>query len=104
MWKTIGIGLLGHTRNPGHRWLPQGATVNNNTYCDTVAGLRRRIQQRRKGKCAKKVFLLHDNACPHSSKQTRAQLDDFGCTYDPPYSKMIETNSVIRKWWEELCS
>jgi histone-lysine N-methyltransferase SETMAR len=59
-------------------WLPQGATVNSNTYCDLVTHLHRRIQQRRKGKWAKKVFLLLDNAHPHSSKQTRAQLDELG--------------------------
>jgi hypothetical protein len=68
-------------------WLPQGATVNSNTYCDIVTHLHCRIQQWRKSKWAKKVFLLHDNAHPHLSKETRAQLDELGYTFHshPPY-------------------
>jgi histone-lysine N-methyltransferase SETMAR len=78
-WYTQGILI---------NWLPHGATVKSNTYCDTMTHLPRRIQQWRKGKWARKVFLLHDNARPHSSKQTRAQLDELGHTVlpHPPYS------------------
>lgn len=89
MRKTIVIGILGHAQ-----WillidcLPQGVTVNGNTYCDVVTCPCHRIQQQRKGKWAKKVFLLHDSALPHSSKQTRAHLVDLGYTVPPhpPYS------------------
>jgi hypothetical protein len=77
-WKPVGIGLLGHTRNPAHWLTSSGATANRSTYCDIVTHLCCRIQQRRKGKRAKKVFLLHDSARPHSSKQTKAQLDELG--------------------------
>jgi hypothetical protein len=69
-WDTQGLLLID--------WLPQGATLNSNTCCDIVTCLHCRIQQWRKGKWAKKVFLLHDSAHPHSSKQTRAELDELG--------------------------
>jgi histone-lysine N-methyltransferase SETMAR len=50
-----------------------------------------KIQQWRKGKWAKKVFLSHDNARPCSSKQTWAQLDELGYTVLPhhPYSSEL---------------
>jgi histone-lysine N-methyltransferase SETMAR len=79
-WDTQGILLID--------WLPQGATVNSNTYCDIVTRLHYRFQQWRKSKWAKKVFLLHDSAHPHPSKQTRSQLDELGYTTlpHPPHS------------------
>jgi hypothetical protein len=74
--------------NPHIDWLPQDVTANSNTYCDIVTRLHHRIQQWRNGKWAKKVFLLHDNAHPHLSKQTRAQLDElvYMVLPHPPYS------------------
>jgi histone-lysine N-methyltransferase SETMAR len=69
-------------------WLPQRVTMKSNTYCDIVICLHRRIQQWMWGKWDRKVLLLHDNAHPHLSKQTRAQLDKLGYTVlpHPPHS------------------
>jgi histone-lysine N-methyltransferase SETMAR len=79
-WDTQGTLLV--------TWLPQCMTMNSNTCCDIVTCLHCRIQQQRKGKWAKKVFLMHDNAHPHSSKRARAQLDVLGYTVlpHPPYT------------------
>lgn len=79
-WDTCGILLMD--------WLPQGTTVNSRVYCDTLTRLRRRIQQRRKGKWSKGVLLQHDNARPHTSNATTAKLTSLGFVVvpHPPYS------------------
>jgi hypothetical protein len=58
-------------------------------YCATLRRLRKAIQNRRRGKPSRGIVLIHDNACPHTARQTQTLLhDEFHWdTFDhPPYS------------------
>jgi len=69
-------------------FLPPGATVDTATYCDTLTRLRRAIQSKRKGMLSHGVWLVHDNARPHSAHVTTALLEKFKWDIldHPPYS------------------
>ena len=57
-------------------------------YCDTIQRLRRAIQNERRGLLSSGVVLLHDNARPHTARQTTALLQQFRWDImdHPPYS------------------
>jgi len=69
-------------------FMPPGATINAAAYCDTLTWLRWAIQNKRRGMLSHGMYLLHDNACPHSAHVTTALLEKF--KWDkldhPPYS------------------
>jgi histone-lysine N-methyltransferase SETMAR len=59
-------------------FMPQGTTINVESYCATQRRLRYAIQNRRRGQLSSCVMLLHDNARPHASARTQAMLQEFG--------------------------
>jgi histone-lysine N-methyltransferase SETMAR len=68
-------------------WMPVGATINTQRYCDNLQNLRRAIKER-PGKLSRGVLMLHDNAHPHAAHATRDTLRRFGWGVldHPPYS------------------
>lgn len=79
-WDSHGVLLIDY--------LPRGTTITADRYCEVLRSLRRAIQNKRRGKLSKKVILFHDNARPHSARQTRDLLDRFKWEIfgHPPYS------------------
>jgi histone-lysine N-methyltransferase SETMAR len=69
-------------------WMPVGATINAQRYCDTLQNLRWAIKNKRPGKLSRGVVMLHDNACPHAAHTTWDTLRRFGWGVldHPPYS------------------
>ena len=70
-------------------FMPRNTTINADAYCSTLRHLRKVIQNRRRGKLSRGIVLIHDNACPHSARQTQALLHGafHWDTFDhPPYS------------------
>ena len=63
--------------------LPANTTVNAQLYCDQLNRLARKLEGKQD-----RVYLLHDNARPHTAKATCQKLMDFGWTKvtHPPYS------------------
>lgn len=47
------------------------ATINADSYFDTLKILRREIYNRRRGLLSSGVILLHDNARPHTAEKAR---------------------------------
>ncbi|GBL82035.1 Mariner Mos1 transposase [Araneus ventricosus] len=66
-------------------FMQRGTTINAVTYSQTLRKLRRATQNKRRGMLTEGILLLHDNARPHTTAQTRALLDSFGWeVLDPP--------------------
>jgi histone-lysine N-methyltransferase SETMAR len=59
-------------------FMPQGTTINAESYCATLRRLRYAIQNRRRGILSSSVMLLHDNAHLHTAARTQAMLQEFG--------------------------
>jgi len=69
-------------------FLPRNTTINADAYCATLRRLRKAIQNRRRSKLSRGIFLIHDNARPHTARQTQTFLHDafHWDTFDhPPY-------------------
>lgn len=79
-WDSKGVLLIDY--------LPRGATINAERYCEVLKKLRRAIQNKRRGKLSKTVFLFHDNARPHAARLTQDLLEGFKWDVfgHPPYS------------------
>lgn len=71
-------------------------TITAAHYCEVLRNLRRAIQNKR-GKLSKKVFLFHDNARPHSARETRALLEQFEWNVygHPPYSPDLAPSDFL---------
>ena len=57
--------------------------------CATLRRLRKAIQNRRRGKLSRGVVTIHDNARPHTARQTQTLLHDeshWDTVDHPPYS------------------
>lgn len=69
-------------------YLDKGKTVNAAYYCDLLDRLRTAIKNKRPGLLSKGVFLIHDNARPHSARITQEKLTNFRWQVfqHPPYS------------------
>uniref|UniRef100_A0A1B6JMV6 Tc1-like transposase DDE domain-containing protein n=1 Tax=Homalodisca liturata TaxID=320908 RepID=A0A1B6JMV6_9HEMI len=69
-------------------FMPRGETINSEAYIETLHRLRRAIQNKRRGMLSSKVVLIHDNARPHCSARTKAELNSFKWQIfgHPPYS------------------
>lgn len=69
-------------------FMERGTTINSDQYCEILEKLRRAIQNRRRGRLTKGVWLHHDNARVHTSRKTTALLVKFGWDIvpHPPYS------------------
>jgi histone-lysine N-methyltransferase SETMAR len=89
-----------HSENHGHdfwdrkgvplvAFMPQGTTINAESYCETLRRLWYAIQNRRWSLLSSGVMLLHDNERPHAAARTKAMLQEFGwkvfehITYSP---------------------
>jgi hypothetical protein len=59
-------------------FMPQGTTINAESYCATLRRLRYAIHNRRRGLLSSGVMLLHNNARPHAVARTQAMLQEFG--------------------------
>lgn len=79
-WDSKGVLLIDY--------LPRGETITAERYCEVLRKLRRAIQNKRRGKLTKTVFLFHDNARPHTARQTQDLLESFRWDVfgHPPYS------------------
>ena len=69
--------------------MPRNTTVNADAYCATLLRLRKDIQNRRRGKHSRGIVLIHDNARPHTPRQTQTLLRDefhWDIFDHPPYS------------------
>ena len=69
--------------------MPRNTTINPDAYCAILRRLRKAIQNLRRGKFSRGIVLIHDNACPHTARQTPTLLHDefHRDTFDhPPYS------------------
>ncbi|XKL63434.1 hypothetical protein PGB90_005798 [Kerria lacca] len=69
-------------------YLEKGRTINAAYYCDILDRLQKAIKNKRPGLLSKKVFLIHDNARPHSAQITQEKLEKFKWKVfeHPPYS------------------
>lgn len=69
-------------------FMERGHTINSDSYCKTLTSLRKAIKSKRPGLLSRKPILLHDNARPHSSRQSAEHLDSFKWEIfnHPPYS------------------
>lgn len=69
-------------------FLEHRRTINSDVYCETLRSLRRSIKNKRPGLLTVGVVLLHDNARPHVSRVTHAELAKFRWERldHPPYS------------------
>jgi len=70
-------------------FMPRNTTINADASCATLRRLRQAIQNCRRGKLSRGTVLIHDNARPHTARQTLTLLHDAfpWDTFDhPPYS------------------
>ena len=54
--------------------MPHNTTINADAYCATLRRLHKAIQNRRRGKLSCGTVLVHDNARPHTARQTQTLL------------------------------
>jgi histone-lysine N-methyltransferase SETMAR len=59
-------------------FMPQGTTINTESYCATLRRIQYAIQNRRQCQLSSGVMLLHNNAHPHAAARTQAMLQEFG--------------------------
>jgi len=69
-------------------FMEPGTTITAAVYCETLAKLKRAIQNRRRGMLSSGIVLLHDNARPHMAASTAERIQEYGWElFDhPPYS------------------
>jgi histone-lysine N-methyltransferase SETMAR len=69
-------------------FIPLKTTITGQTYGNTIAALREAIKEKRRGKLAAGVLLLHDNAPVHMSSKSQASIRQCGFQQlnHPPYS------------------
>ena len=87
--KSHDISVLGRQGILLIDYLQNGATVNAQYYSNLLSvGLKRSLQNKRRGKLSGGILYHHDNAPPHTAKLTRDTLASFGWTVlpHPPYS------------------
>ncbi|CAH2103595.1 unnamed protein product [Euphydryas editha] len=79
-WDFKGILLIEYTK--------KGETINAEKYSTTLRHLREAIKEKSKGKLAKKVLLLYDNAPVHTVRLSKAAVREYGFEEinHPPYS------------------
>ena len=68
-WDSCGVILI--------EYLERGHTVTADRYCATLTRLRDAVRRKRPGMLSNGVILLHDNARPHTARQTQELLQKF---------------------------
>jgi hypothetical protein len=58
-------------------FMQRGTTITSELYCETLAKLRRAIQNKRRGMLTYGVVFLHDNARAHTAGRTGELLEHF---------------------------
>ena len=79
----------------------RNTTINADTYCATLRRLRKAIQNRRRGRLSRGIVQIHDNARPHTARQSQNLLhDEFHWdTFDhPPYSPDLAPSDFYVFW------
>ena len=68
-------------------FLEQGTTINSERYVSTLRALKGRLRRVRQDK-VKDIVIQHDNAWPHTSRQTQCELQrlELPTIPHPPYS------------------
>lgn len=79
-WDSEGVLLIDY--------LPKGTTMNGQYYANLLAQTREAVLQKRRGKLARGVLFLQDNAPVHTARVSRQTLKDTGFSEidHPPYS------------------
>lgn len=79
-WDCMGVLLIDY--------MPHNTTINGQYYAALMNRLRESIKEKRRGKLAKCVLLLHDNAPAHTSQVAQAAIRNCGFEQlnHPPYS------------------
>jgi len=79
-WDQDGILLIDY--------LPKDQTINAEYYSSLLLQLKDILKDKRRGKVAKGVLFLHDNAPAHRALETHKKLAYLGfqCLDHPPYS------------------
>ena len=79
-WDSKGIILIDYK--------PAGTSITGEYYANVIKQLRVAIKEKRRGKLAAGVLLLHDNAPVHKSRAAQAAIPE--CKFEqlnhPPYS------------------
>jgi len=79
-WDSFGVLFIDY--------LPHNTTINGQYYAALMDRLRQSIKDKRHGKLAKGVLLLHDNAPAHTARVAQAAIQNCGFEQlrHPPYS------------------
>jgi [histone H3]-lysine36 N-dimethyltransferase SETMAR len=79
-WDSLGVLLIDY--------MPHKTTINGQYYAALMDRLHESIKEKRRGKLAKGVLLLHDNAPVHTARVARRAILNCGFEelYHPPYS------------------
>ena len=67
-WDRQGVFLLD--------FMPRNTIINADAYCPTLRRLHKAIQNCRRGKLSHGIVLIHDNARPHTARQTQTLLHE----------------------------
>lgn len=69
-------------------YVPRGQTITGQYYAELIRKLREKIKEKRRGKLARGVLLLHDNARVHTCGVSLAAIKECGFEIipHPPYS------------------
>jgi histone-lysine N-methyltransferase SETMAR len=76
-------------------YMPRGLTINSESYCDLLQNhLKLAIRSKRCGLLSSGVLLQHDNARPHTTRETAKKITDLRleCISHPAYSLDLAPN------------
>ena len=97
-WDASGIVLIDY--------LEEQRTITGAYYANLMRRLHQSIVEKRRGKLAAGVVLLHDNAAVHTSQVARAAIRDSHFTEmaHPPYSPDLAPSDyhLFPKWKKQL--
>ena len=85
-------------------FMPRNTAINPDAYCATLRHLRKAIQNRRRGKLSRGSVLIHDNARPHTARQTQTLLHDefhWDIFDHPPYSPNLAPSDFLPLFEDE---
>ena len=76
--------------------LSQGQLITSNVYCEHLDNLATSIREKRRRLCSDHFF-VHDNARPHTARQTVDKLNELGFDVlpHPPYSPDLSPSDYL---------